>query len=669
MSNDKFTETVQIEPEYMSYLGLSVAPFASAHEDRFLYLDTERLQCLNIFQQLIQQPNLLLMFRGQRGVGKTSLKQRLINQAKPGWRVCQLQANTLMDADLLLHEIALGFGLAAPPHDPASLYDVLIRHLLRLHQQQLTSILFIDDAHELPEDALQTIFTLADAEGEDGPLLRTIIFCEPQIETMLNDPAMKTFRSRITHTIDILPLSEEQTNDYIAHRLDIAGLQGISPFTSRDIHLIYTASNGVPSRINETAHKLLMNSSTRTNSEENPVKNQRLTSKQIMMGFLSLVIIGSIAFIFNQVTTSAPVPHQPATVAVEDNIILPVPTASKITSSQVAPEPVVPVSNEPEHEATAATIPVIETITPNPVTASMQAQTLTLAGTGFMADSKVTVEWNTGKKLLDQKQIKWLDSGTMQIRLTTGLQPDTWHIVVNNADGNGSSPASFQVTAPAKPAATNNGKLWDIEWIKQQPANSYTIQLLASQQKTSIEQYVKEHDLAGTAVAFSSLKNKQTLYSLIAGSYPDRIQAEKAVGELPASLENSKPWIRDFKGIQQSLARVAPDPTLTPKAPPSLGSLTEQAAWIWDQDPGRYTLQLLGSHEAAGIKSFITEHKLVGQAVYYRTIRDGQAWYVLVYGNYPDLNTAREASRNLPASLQKSESWPRSYGSVQADLQ
>jgi DamX protein len=91
-------------------------------------------------------------------------------------------------------------------------------------------------------------------------------------------------------------------------------------------------------------------------------------------------------------------------------------------------------------------------------------------------------------------------------------------------------------------------------------------------------------------------------------------------------------------------------------------------AWIRSRDPQRYTLQLVGSRELASIERFVVRHGLQPPyAVFERTLT-GAAWYSLVAGDYADRATAVAAQARLPASLRDSDTWPRSFGSIQASM-
>ena len=715
MNDYDIAQLARLEPAYQERLGLTSAPFPPTHEDRFLYLDSERLQRLKMLQHLTEYSNLLLLIIGERGIGKTSLMQRFILEANPSWHICQVDAHTMMDADQLLFDIAKGFGLPAPPRDADALQDVLYRQLLQLQNENQEPILIIDDAHELPQDALEAIFLLADVEGRHGNLLRILLFCEPQINTMLERSEIQSLRDRITHTLEIPRLTEEQTAEYIHHRLAVAGLNTGTPFTLKDIHHIYKFSDGVPARINETAHILLNESEGIIDpvfSDSKGSDKKRSLRTQIIVACIIFLLLGILLFqddinkVFdgstdprpaklpetekkhipsepkqNKLVFEMPQDQQPAkdiiqqdkhpetselkTEAKTKRILRDAPATTKQETAKQPTTPVVPEMS-------------ITSISPSPVTGSHKPQTINIKGNAIPRDTEVHVQWSTGEKTLQNHQVEWLSKNEIRITLTTGVNAGHWQILLSHGS-NLSKPFPFEVVAAkqkAKPATVNKQhitpeKLWDSRWISQQPAHHFTLQLLASQNKDSLSGFVQQHSIKDFAVAFETQKNNKPLYVLILGSYPDRTQASRAITQLPASLKSIKPWIRDYKSIQTLLNKkttLPPAKTVVNQAPPVSTQSKAQTAWLWSQDPRHYTLQLMSGRNESAIKSFIKQNKLEGKAVYFKSLKDHQTRFVLVFGSYPDRSNAQSAIQKLPASLQKSKPWARNFSSIHSEL-
>ncbi|PAU79684.1 hypothetical protein CK501_12830 [Halovibrio salipaludis] len=85
-----------------------------------------------------------------------------------------------------------------------------------------------------------------------------------------------------------------------------------------------------------------------------------------------------------------------------------------------------------------------------------------------------------------------------------------------------------------------------------------------------------------------------------------------------------------------------------------------EAQWYREQARGAFTLQLLGSFNESTALEFMEEYD-VGDAVYTRTRHQGEPWFIVVYGTYPDRGAAREAIDALPERVRAMDPWPRAY--------
>ncbi|EOV8410814.1 SPOR domain-containing protein [Providencia stuartii] len=52
----------------------------------------------------------------------------------------------------------------------------------------------------------------------------------------------------------------------------------------------------------------------------------------------------------------------------------------------------------------------------------------------------------------------------------------------------------------------------------------------------------------------------------------------------------------------------------------------------------------------------------------YETVRHGRQWYVLVYGEFSNIASAKRALKNLPSAIQRDKPWVRSLRHVQSEL-
>jgi general secretion pathway protein A len=73
---------------------------------------------------------------------------------------------------------------------------------------------------------------------------------QPELDTMLENESLRQLRQRVSVWCRLYPLSQQETEDYIIHRLSMAGGGHLDVFPPRVLKEIYRFSKGIPRLIN-----------------------------------------------------------------------------------------------------------------------------------------------------------------------------------------------------------------------------------------------------------------------------------------------------------------------------------------------------------------------------------------------------------------------------------
>ena len=103
-----------------------------------------------------------------------------------------------------------------------------------------------------------------------------------------------------------------------------------------------------------------------------------------------------------------------------------------------------------------------------------------------------------------------------------------------------------------EPPATSENDLNLSNWLRQQAADNYTLQLGSVINVNDIINYIKQSGLDSKAGYIVVIVNGTTRYTAVYGLYDTYNDAELAVSELPVAIQRNKPWIRNT-GILQGL--------------------------------------------------------------------------------------------------------------------
>ena len=72
-----------------------------------------------------------------------------------------------------------------------------------------------------------------------------------------------------------------------------------------------------------------------------------------------------------------------------------------------------------------------------------------------------------------------------------------------------------------------------------------------------------------------------------------------------------------------------------------------------------YTIQVFANHDRQAAVKYIQSRHLEHKAIYHHTQSGGQAWYVVLYGEYLTKHQAELAKQHLPAELKRGGPWVR----------
>ena len=111
---------------------------------------------------------------------------------------------------------------------------------------------------------------------------------------------------------------------------------------------------------------------------------------------------------------------------------------------------------------------------------------------------------------------------------------------------------------------------------------------------------------------------------------------------------------------------VSPKPAPKPSPKPVVGD--PRIAWLKTLPPDHYMLQMMGAEEKSTVDRFLAQYPSLQKVVFYRTLRKGKHWYIVVQGNYASYDAAKAGIGKLPTSLRREKPWARKVSAIQQEL-
>ena len=243
---------------YAAHFGLRELPFGITPDTSFFFGSPRSQEALNTLLVAARGGEGFIKITGEVGTGKTLLCRKFMATLGEGFVTAYIPNPYLEPRTLML---ALADELEIPLErdvDQHQLLKAINLRLLELAGQDLRVVLCLDEAQAIPVESLEALRLLTNLETEKRKLLQIVLFGQSELNRKLELASIRQLAQRITFHYHLGPLSRDDLDFYVAHRLRVAGFTGARLFSGAAIRGLYKASGGVPRLVNIMAHKALM---------------------------------------------------------------------------------------------------------------------------------------------------------------------------------------------------------------------------------------------------------------------------------------------------------------------------------------------------------------------------------------------------------------------------
>ena len=244
---------------YAKFFGLSQDPFSIAPDPRYLFMSERHREALAHLLYGLGGGGGFVLLSGEIGTGKTTVCRCFLEQIPDNCNVAYI-FNPKLSVPELLRSICDEFHIDLPQGAASAkdFIDPLNAFLLRTHAAGQNNVLIIDEAQNLSADVLEQLRLLTNLETSERKLLQIVLIGQPQLRAMLQQPELEQLAQRVIARFHLDALSAQETAQYMAHRMAVAGMTGAMPFDSKAVARIHQRARGVPRRINLLAGRALL---------------------------------------------------------------------------------------------------------------------------------------------------------------------------------------------------------------------------------------------------------------------------------------------------------------------------------------------------------------------------------------------------------------------------
>ncbi|GGE72506.1 XrtA/PEP-CTERM system-associated ATPase [Sphingomonas prati] len=244
---------------YQDHYGLTDRPFQLTPDPRFWFESATHRKAMAYLGYGLAQGEGFIVITGDIGAGKTTLVAHLMETVDPQRLTAVRLVSTQADADQLVALVAQAFGVGGGAHDKAALIDRIERHLVNEARSGRRTLLIVDEAQTLSLGALEELRMLSNFQTGNQPLLQIFLLGQPEFRELLQQSdRLEQLRQRVIATHHLDPMTANEVEPYMLHRLARVGWAGNPDFEPAAYDAFFSHSGGVPRKLNQIAGRVLL---------------------------------------------------------------------------------------------------------------------------------------------------------------------------------------------------------------------------------------------------------------------------------------------------------------------------------------------------------------------------------------------------------------------------
>jgi len=238
---------------YYETFGLKEPPFQLTPDSRYLFFSHIHKRAKAYMDYAVWKRDGFIVLTGEIGAGKTTLINKLLSEIDNDVeviRIFQTQLNEVEFLQAMLFEIGVN---ASEIHGQGKveLLHRLNDYLINTYAKGKHVVLIIDEGQNLTSKVLEEIRMLSGLELDKEKLLNIILVGQPEMNHILDQPNMVQLVQRIRLRFHLGPLKENETIQYVEHRLSVAGSKDPKKiFADSTYKTIQQYSGGIPRKLN-----------------------------------------------------------------------------------------------------------------------------------------------------------------------------------------------------------------------------------------------------------------------------------------------------------------------------------------------------------------------------------------------------------------------------------
>jgi len=244
---------------YTETYGLSGQPFQLTPDARFWFDSRTHKKAMAYLGYGLAQGEGFITVTGEIGAGKSTLVAHLLANIDRARLNAISLVSTQVEGDDMLRLVAQALGLDTGRVEKARLLDAVEHQLDGDLRAGKRTLLIVDEAQNLPVSALEELRMLSNFQIGGRALIQIVLLGQPEFRDKLAGPGLEQLRQRVIASHHLEAMGADEVEAYIRHRLTRVDWQGNPEFAADAFDAIHLYSGGIPRRVNQLAHRLMLN--------------------------------------------------------------------------------------------------------------------------------------------------------------------------------------------------------------------------------------------------------------------------------------------------------------------------------------------------------------------------------------------------------------------------
>lgn len=234
---------------YEQHFGLSCRPFDLTSDPQFLFMTAQHARAVANLKFALMNRDSFVIITGEIGIGKTTVLNMVMQELGPDFVTARLTHTTLSHIELL-QALLSEFGMPIYKRKKVLLLDTLRAFFLKQHEEGKHVVIIVDEAQNLSGPALEELRLLSCIDTAERKIVSIVLTGQPSLDDLLDAPGLTQLRQRARLRQRLEALNEDETEEYLRHRLAVAGGELEQIFDPKTIGDIFRLTQGIPRLIN-----------------------------------------------------------------------------------------------------------------------------------------------------------------------------------------------------------------------------------------------------------------------------------------------------------------------------------------------------------------------------------------------------------------------------------